>query len=136
MKARIELISKDAKPPVRATLNAAAYDCFANTIESLGNGYFKYGLGFKIHMPAELMALLLPRSSVYKTGAVLANSIGLIDSDYRKEVCALFRSQDGLPPYTLDERCCQIMTLPIGPSIVGCDEGNGTRVGGFGSTGG
>lgn len=32
-----------------------------------------------------------PRSSIYKTGLVLCNSIGTVDEDYRGEICCFFR---------------------------------------------
>ena len=36
-----------------------------------------------ISLPPETICLALPRSSIYKTGLILANSVGLIDPDYR-----------------------------------------------------
>jgi dUTP pyrophosphatase len=59
-------------------------------IEPEGTTRMKLGIvvGAKNYLGSPAPCLLLPRSSISKTPLRLANSIGLIDSGYRGEVCA------------------------------------------------
>ncbi len=85
-----------------------------------------------------------PRSSIYKTPLRLANSVGIIDTGYRGNLCALFDKKPNATPYTINEgsRLLQIcapdlrrvhVQLVSSPEDLGhTDRGQG----GFGSTGG
>ena len=83
---------------------------------------------------------LLPRSSIYKTGHIMANSVGVIDSSYRgvlkAPVAALSDSAKG---FTAGERYFQIVAPDMGQIVeVVIVEELPTSVrgeGGFGSTG-
>ena len=84
---------------------------------------------------------LLPRSSIYKTGHVMANSVGVIDSSYRGVLCApVIRTMtDGCPGFVKGERHFQILAPNMGDiricfrvdSLPSTERGEG----GFGSTG-
>lgn len=80
-----------------------------------------------------------PRSSIWKTGMILANSVGTIDEGYRGEVCLIFHHiNKNLPKYQVGDKIGQLkigLTLPI--NFVESSELNDTQrgVGGFGSTG-
>jgi len=85
-----------------------------------------------------------PRSSIYKTPLRLANSVGVIDSGYRGNLCALFDKKNDTPLYTIntDARLLQIcapdlrrihVELVDSPDELGTTE---RGEGGFGSTGG
>lgn len=58
----------------------------------LGSGYFGMGEGVK------LMAMIVPRSGLGTQGLVLANTLGLIDSDYQGEV--IISAWNNLPAAT------------------------------------
>jgi len=83
---------------------------------------------------------LLPRSSIYKTGHIMANSVGVIDSSYRgvlkAPVVALSNSPKG---FTAGERYFQIVAPDMGKisRVFVVDElpASGRGEGGFGSTG-
>ena len=128
----------DADIPRFMTPGAAAVDLSSIAYEELDDGYFSYNTGLAIELPPGTCAQLFPRSSIYRKNAILANSIGLIDSDYRGPIIAIFKSLDGNPPYGLGERCCQLVisTLPTVTFTEVPELGKTQRgAGGFGSTG-
>lgn len=72
--------------PIRATSGSCGYDLAAAITEPVHIPYGKYvdiHTGVKISCPEGVAALLIPRSSSSKTNIVLANTVGLIDTDYR-----------------------------------------------------
>jgi dUTP pyrophosphatase len=82
----------------------------------------------------------MPRSGLaYKHGITIPNSPGLIDSDYRGEICVILRNE-GIEPFVIEDgdRIAQLMLMSfINPSFISVDElGHTSRnAGGFGSTG-
>ena len=95
------------------------------------------GIAINIH-DTNLAAVLLPRSGLgVNQGIVLANLVGLIDSDYRQEIqIAIWNRSD--KPFTINpgERICQMVFVPIVQvnfQWVAQLEANGRD--GFGSTG-
>lgn len=82
------------KIPEKKSAGAAAWDCYARMDTLVFNGKtYKIPLGFALAMPEGVFATIIPRSSMgLKTDLVMANGQGLIDSDYRGEVCAIYRA--------------------------------------------
>ncbi|WP_418388943.1 dUTP diphosphatase [Acidaminococcus intestini] len=82
------------KIPEKKSAGAAAWDCYARMDTLVFNGKtYKIPLGFALAMPEGVFATLIPRSSMgLKTDLIMANGQGLIDSDYRGEVCAIYRA--------------------------------------------
>ena len=84
---------------------------------------------------------LLPRSSIYKTGHMMANSVGVIDSSYRGVLKApVVRTQEfDAVGFKRGERYFQIVAPDMGPILVVRSVGSlpetGRGAGGFGSTG-
>jgi dUTPase len=82
---------------------------------------------------------LLPRSSIYKTPLIMANSVGVIDKSYRGELMAPVRSNG--PEYSViqGERLFQIVAPDMGwireVRIVDSLPDTVRGEGGFGSTG-
>lgn len=80
-----------------------------------------------------------PRSSVWKTGMILSNTVGTIDELYRGQVYAIYyHVLPNMPKYEIGDRIGQIklgITIPI--SFEETNELNSTTRGdgGFGSTG-
>lgn len=125
--------------PIKATTDAAGFDLSVREVVYTQT-YTAYKTGVQVEIPQGYVGLLFPRSSVSKTGYALANSVGVIDSDFRGEIEARFyKVSDGevMFPYMKGERCCQLIIIPI-PNInfVQVDELNSTDrgEGGFGST--
>lgn len=82
---------------------------------------------------------LFPRSSIYKTPLRLANSIGLIDADYRGEIMAVVDNRSN-EAYTVEEgtRLFQLVmpdARPFRVQFVESLDETARGEGGFGSTG-
>lgn len=76
------------KMPEKKSSGAAAWDCFAREDVIVGNEPVLIKLGFALGLPPGYHAKIYPRSSIgLKTPLRMANSVGIIDSDYRGEVC-------------------------------------------------
>lgn len=142
---KIKLLSSDAKMPVKANISDAAFDCFAHSMESYGEGdssNIKYNLGFSMEIPIGWCALIFPRSSIFKTNLMLTNSVGVIDSGYRGEIAAIFKSKSATnnsqSDYKVGDRICQIIFYKL-PDVNLIESNNldtdNDRGGGFGSTG-
>jgi dUTPase len=82
---------------------------------------------------------LMPRSSIYKSGLLMANSTGVIDKSYRGELKAPVWSMTGNSNVSVGDRLFQIVAPDMGwirhirlvDSLPETDRGSG----GFGSTG-
>lgn len=80
--------------PKKGTKGAAAWDCYAREDVVVGAEPVLIGLGFAIEIPEGYHAKIYPRSSIgYKTNLRQPNSCGIIDSDYRGEVKAMYESR-------------------------------------------
>lgn len=86
-------LHKDAVPPIRMTEGSAGFDIYIYEDVTLEpNEVSLVGTGIKLQIPAGNVGLLNIRSSMAKEGIVLANSVGIIDSDYRGELKLLVRN--------------------------------------------
>jgi dUTP pyrophosphatase len=100
------------------------------------------GLGFSTEIPVGYKGVVVPRSSLSKTSWILANSIGIIDADYRGEWMMVFKCLGEMIynplPYGIGDRCGQLYFEPVqGFYMEEVDELSDTErgEGGFGSTG-
>jgi len=144
MELKIRKLREGAKIPRRATSGSAGMDLYACIDEpiTLAPGQLAVvPTGIAIELPDNTCAAFLyARSGLgVKHGICLSNGVGVIDSDYRGEVCAgLCNVSD--KPYVIepDERVAQIVIAPVlTPDIIEVDELSDTQrgAGGFGSTG-
>jgi hypothetical protein len=82
---------------------------------------------------------LMPRSSIYKTGLIMANSTGVIDKSYRGELKAPVWSMTANSNILRGDRLFQIVAPDMGwirnVRIVESMPGTNRGEGGFGSTG-
>lgn len=141
---KIKKLKPNAKIPFRATPGSAGMDLYACIDEPVTLNKGEKAViptGIAIALPnAELCAFIFARSGLaIKHGIGLLNSVGVIDSDYRGEVCVgLINQLD--EPYTIqpDERIAQMVIMPVSliPAVE-VDELDETErgTGGFGSTG-
>jgi dUTPase len=83
--------------------------------------------------------MLLPRSSIYKTGLIMANSTGVIDKSYRGELKAPVWSMTGNSNVTYGDRLFQIVAPDMGwirnVRLVESMPHTERGAGGFGSSG-
>lgn len=106
---KIKLIHPNAKIPKKIINTDACYDVVAISKEDLGDGRFKYGLGFSLEIPDFTQIDVRPRSSVHKTGLILCNCIGTGDEEYRGEYMMFFYHViPTLPVYEIGDRVGQI----------------------------
>ena len=100
----------------------------------------KIGTGIAIHLDNPgYAAMVLPRSGLGTKGLILANTVGLIDSDYQGEIILSVwnRSSDPIKINTMD-RIAQLIIVPvIQPVFDFVESFEQTERGsnGFGSTG-
>lgn len=131
--------------PTYATTGAAGMDlraCLneATTMQPGETLLVNSGIAISIRNPA-YMAMLAPRSGLsVKHGIVLANTVGVIDSDYQDEIrVALFHRGNVAYAITPGERICQLIIAPVVQARLHIVEAFGETTargtGGFGSTG-
>ncbi len=144
MQLYIKKLRENARVPKRATSGSAGMDLYACIPEAitLAPGQLTViPTGIAIELPDNTCAAFLyARSGLgVKHGICLSNGVGVIDSDYRGEICVGLCNVSGAP-YTIepDERVAQMVIAPVlAPEIIETDElGDTARgTGGFGSTG-
>ena len=93
IKVNIKKLHKDAVIPSYAHSTDCGLDLTAvsKTYDEYGNVVYGFGLAFEI--PEGYAGFIFPRSSNHKSGLLLTNSVGVIDSGYRGEVTAKFASR-------------------------------------------
>lgn len=137
--AEIEEIWERIKLPERSTKGSAGYDFFLPYgiyFSSLDETLFPTGIRFECDEDKFLMCV--PRSGLgFKYGAALQNTMGIIDSDYHysdneghimcKMVCR--------DSFELDQGKAFMQGIILPYYKVDDDNAEGTRNGGFGSTG-
>jgi dUTP pyrophosphatase len=70
----------------KAFASDVGYDLTCVSIDHKSDGRFMLDLGVKVQSPEGHYMELVPRSSFSKSGFVMANSLGIIDTDYRGNV--------------------------------------------------
>lgn len=134
--------------PEKKTAGAAAWDCYARIDEKEvqiepGTMGVKIPLGFAVELPKGYHAEIFPRSSLgTKTPLRISNGAGIIDSDYRGEVCLLVDNigllhSDTLAVHDGDRIAQMLIVRDPDVEIIQVDELSKTErgTGGFGSTG-
>jgi dUTP pyrophosphatase len=119
---KIKKLNDLAKLPTQATIGSAGLDLYATSEKLVVEGpitYVEYSTGIAVQIPPGHMGLIIPRSSISSnTTLMLANSCGLIDSDYRGEITARFKnlSIGASRRYKTWDRIAQLIILPY-PAI-------------------
>lgn len=135
----IDIKLKDTVLPIHGSLSAAGYDLYAVSKEVQDN-IVTYELNVAIKVPENYVGLLFPRSSIYKTGLLMCNSVGVIDSDFTGFMKAKFYRLGKESPneYKIGDRVIQLMIVPkvyVKWNQVEELETTERGSGGFGSTG-
>ncbi len=140
---KVKKLRKNAVIPKIATSGSAAADLCAATEEAViipagGNAVIPTGIA--ISVPEGYAAFIFARSGLgIKHGITPRNCVGVIDSDYRGEVCVGLQNLSA-EDYTVSpgDRIAQMAIMPVMPAIfVETEELSQTErgEGGFGSTG-
>lgn len=135
---KFKKLNSNAVIPTQGTNGAAGFDLTSVSIEK-NETMFKYDTGIAVEIPPGYVGLVFPRSSVCKTGLSLANSVGVIDSDFRGSISLVFyKNTQCIVPYWPGDRIGQLVIMPI-PEVefVEAEELSETErgEGGYGSTG-
>ena len=141
MKVKIKKTHPNGKIPTYATDGSGAFDFYSAEDVKVGNGQVRnINLGVAMEIPQGHVLLLFPRSSIgIKTCLRMANSVGVIDSDYRGTIHAMYENIFCVPHHiNQGDRIAQGIIVPI-PKVefeeveeLSTTERGG---GGFGSTG-
>ncbi len=139
MQIRFRKLCPEAVTPKAATAGSAGFDLVATSRRwNRDLEIWEYGTGIAVEIPPGYVGLVFPRSSIYKTGAILSNGVGVIDSDYRGEIGAKLWVLKFKEKYEIGDRIAQLVIVPIPPvewveaeELTVTDRG----VGGYGSTG-
>ena len=129
-----------AQLPTRGSKDAAGLDLYCPFhIKVPADSQKKIPLGLAVEIPKGYMGLLVPRSSMSKTPLRCANSIGVIDADYRGELSIVYENVS-CKDYEVarGDRIAQLIIVPI--AIVDVEEAQTLSEtergdGGYGSTG-
>ncbi len=141
---KVKKVRPEAKVPVRATEGSAGMDlsaCISEEI-TINPGDLKLiPTGIAIELPSSgYVAYIFARSGLgIKHGICLSNGVGVVDSDYRGEVCVGLCNVSS-ESYTIEpgERVAQMVISPVSlMPVAEVEELSDTSrgAGGFGSTG-
>lgn len=141
---KIKRLSEKAKMPVRATEGSAGADLFACMEKPLvlhpgALAKVPTGIAIELDNPSAA-AFIFARSGLgVNHGITLANGVGVIDSDYRGEICVGLCNVSSTP-YTIQphDRIAQLVIMPVVcANFIEGEELSSTKrgCGGFGSTG-
>jgi deoxyuridine 5'-triphosphate nucleotidohydrolase len=140
----------EAVIPSKARYSDAGYDLtIIKEHKRLTSNTAIYDTGIKLEIPNGYYVEIVPRSSISRSGYMLANNVGIIDQGYRGNLyIALTKINDETPDITdlanwrLPWKCCQmIVKKQIYSKLVFCDSGHddieksNRGTGAFGSTG-
>ena len=129
--------------PKRGHETDAGIDLTAMSVDQKKTNIFFFDTGISIQLSEGYYAEILPRSSIIKTDFFLANSVGIIDPEYRGHIIMPFRyvgNSNGFEAaeQLLNKRIGQLIVrklercqIKIVESLENTDRGSG----GFGSTG-
>lgn len=132
--------SNAAVVPTKAFSSETGFDLTAIRIhKELDNGVILYDTGIIVRPPVGYYTEIVPRSSISKTGWMLANSIGIIDNSYRGNLLiALVPTSVTSIPLELPFCKCQLILRKLEDAeleeVSDLDETE-RGDGGFGSTG-
>ena len=141
---KVKRMHKDGILPTYGTEGSGALDFYAaEDVTVWEERTYRIGLGVALEVPVGYVLQLVPRSSMgVDTPLRMPNSMGVIDSDYRGEVAAIYVNDEtkGMIPYQINkgDRIAQgylVATPKI--NLVEVEELSDTDRGekGFGSTG-
>lgn len=123
--------------PTRGSVGAAGFDLTAVSLKRAADLYI-YDIGIALEIPEGYYAAIYPRSSVFFTGLELTNCVGIIDSDFRAPISAIFREVPGdqtarrlalhqlypgkthmMHPYKPGDRIAQLIIQPCVVPVMG-----------------
>jgi len=135
---KFKKVNESAVIPRKAGENEVGFDLTAIKLDKIDGNINYFDTGIQVEPPNGYYLEIIPRSSIVKTGYILANSVGIIDPTYRGNIkIVLIRTNFNLPILTPPFCKCQLIVRKI-YNFDSCvvDELSDTERGdgGFGST--
>lgn len=118
MNLKFKKLSEKAVLPVRAHKGDAGLDLTCTNVTTalneVGQLMIVYHTDLAVEIPEGYVGILVPRSSIWKKSLMLTNHAGVIDSSYRGEIIAVFRSTTDVVPkiYNVGDRFAQLIVIP------------------------
>ena len=112
VKIKVKKLHPKAVLPKMMTDGAVGFDLTATSVEfDKERDVMIYGTGLAFDIPKGYGMFIFPRSSVYKLKTMMANSVAVIDQDYRGEVHVILRHS--MYRYAIGDRIAQAVILPV-----------------------
>lgn len=121
MEVKIKRLCESASIPQYAHATDAGMDLVATSYEYNEELHCHvYGTGIAVEIPDGYVGYIFPRSSNRKTESYLTNHVGVIDSGYRGEIMASFKTRDFkegeiqqlYKPYEVGDKIAQLIIMP------------------------
>ena len=106
-----EKIDDKAVIPFKHRITDVGYDLtLIKLVKVYGTKTFMFDTGIKVKAPLGYYTKIVPRSSMIKSGYMLSNSVGIIDTGYMDtlKIC-LTKIDESLPDLQLPYTCCQLV---------------------------
>ncbi len=136
---RYRKLEPGAVAPFKSRVSDSGYDLTLLAVRKRIGLVTLYGTGLMLEPPYGWYFDVVPRSSIIKSGYIVANNVGVIDRGYRGEVMVpLLKLDPGAPELALPARVVQIIPRPVvhfAPEEVADLSKSQRGGGGFGSTG-
>lgn len=126
--------------PSKSSYSDAGYDLTIIKVSKILNSdTVLYDTGIKLNIPNGYYVEIVPRSSISRSGYMLANNVGIIDQGYRGNLfIALIKINKECDDLVLPWKCCQMIVKKqiYSKLIISSDEitTSSRGIGGFGST--
>lgn len=109
---KVKSLSPKAVIPQYSKTGDAGLDLTATSMKFTEN-YIEYGTSLAFEIPEGYVGLIFPRSSISNYHLMLANSVGVIDSNYRGEVTFRFKVEEfSSKHYKVGDRVGQLIVIP------------------------
>ena len=107
-------LKEGAVPPTKVRASDTGYDITVISCEQKQHGVVMYDTGVSFQAPDGYYLDVVPRSSLYKQGYFLVNSIGIIDNSYRGTVrLCLAKLNPDVPDLQLPFRAAQVIVRKL-----------------------
>jgi len=108
---RVIKTDEDAIIPGKTNESDVGYDLtIIKKVKDLTSNVALYDTGIKMILPNKFYGEIVPRSSLSKSGYMLANNVGIIDRSYTGNLyIALAKINFEMPDIVLPFRCCQLI---------------------------
>jgi len=132
-------LEEGALPPFKKRVSDSGFDLHLIKLIKQEGSLYLFDTGVRVAPPEGYYFDLVPRSSIYKSGFILANSVGIIDRTYRGTVkVPLVKVREDAPSPQLPWRAVQLIPRRFFPLEAEERENLDETLrgeGGFGSTG-